>query len=585
MKKNVFLKSFLTNLTLFLLVLFLSNCEDKDDVLHEDNHAAPAIYKDKINDYWNQLKSSNSLGELSKIEELSTAIDTSSLEIFDLRTTEKLLIADAKPLEGLSGITKIIFYLNEDKVVRSSIVMLKTNISNTNHNKVIQSILNADKKSLNYSGEVTFLSLSKIKMLYNKYEQGTLIENATLNGMHKDKMAGKTQGSCVEYWWITRMGGEIVSRVYLFTICDCSGGGSGGGGGGGGEELSKKSDCAGAALFMGGSGASSSTSYKPNLPAYPLDKQTSRFTDPDGVCTEYIFDAASNSWQILQVILPNMIIPNNRDNYGILEYQWPVNNLKVFDPTTNLLYTYEQGSDSWIGVPATDILLSEAIEEKIDDSELNPCPKAILDKLKKTTNNDIAQILKKLGVNKLIYLQIKTETPTDGKPAQTVRTDAQKRFGYTIRISPDYTSSTRLFRASNILHETLHAYFMSLIDQYNSDGNLGIFADTPTLFQAFCDKKYPLPANPDLHHAEMANMYVNTIAAALQEFQTGVPFTNGIPDQIYMDLAWGGLRGTPIYNQTFPAGSADYNRIEARYAAESNGGTSGNQTAIGTPCN
>lgn len=128
---------------------------------------------------------------------------------------------------------------------------------------------------------------------------------------------------------------------------------------------------------------------------------------------------------------------------------------------------------------------------------------------------------------------------------------------------------------------------MSLIDQYKSDGNLGVFADTPTLFQAFCDKKYtPQPNEAEnLHHAEMAKIYVNAIGAALQEFQTGIPVTNGVPNQIYTDLAWGGLRGTPIYNQTFPVGSEAHNRIEARYAAESNGGTSGNQTAIGTPCN
>lgn len=46
----------------------------------------------------------------------------------------------------------------------------------------------------------------------------------------------------------------------------------------------------------------------------------------------------------------------------------------------------------------------------------------------------------------------------------------------------------------------------------------------------------------------------------------------------------GGLRGTPIYNETFPIGSEAYIRLESRYGAESNGGTSGNQTAIGKPC-
>lgn len=587
MKKTVFLKTCLTKVTVLILVLFLSNCQEREDPIEENNHTASEIHKVKVNDYWNQLKLNSNEEQSSIIEELSTAIDINSLKIYDLRTTEKLLIADAKSLQGLEGIVKIIFYLNENKIVRSNIVTLKGNQTNSNYDNVISSVLNADKKDFSYSGEITFLSLSKTKLLYNKYDQGIIIENTTLSPTRKGQRTGKIQASCVEYWYITRYGGEIISQVLLFIICDCSGGG-GGGGGGGGEEASKMSNCDdGGTIFLGGSGASSSTSYKPNLPKYPVHNQAYRFTDPDGVSTDYIFSDITNSWQILQVILPNIIIPNNRDNYGILEYQFPVNNQKVFDPSTNLIYTYEQGQDSWIGVPATDQLLSKTIEENINDSQLNPCPKAVLDKLKKNTNYDIANILKKLAVNKLINVTIKTESTTDGKPAQTFRTNPQSRYDYTVRISPDYTSATSLFRASNILHEFTHAYFMSLIDQYSSTGNPVAFVDTPTLFQAYCDQKYPPQANelPNLHHAEMAKTYVDAIAAALQEFQTGIPVGNGTPNQIYTDLAWGGLRGTPIYNQNFPVGSENYNRIEGRYAAESNGGTSGNQTAIGTPCN
>jgi hypothetical protein len=96
MKKKLFLKAFLTNAALLILLLFLSNCQDRDDLLQENNHTAPAIYKDKIGDYWNQLKIGSSTGQLSTIEELSTAIDINSLKIYDLRTTERLLIADAK---------------------------------------------------------------------------------------------------------------------------------------------------------------------------------------------------------------------------------------------------------------------------------------------------------------------------------------------------------------------------------------------------------------------------------------------------------------------------------------------------------
>lgn len=195
-------------------------------------------------------------------------------------------------------------------------------------------------------------------------------------------------------------------------------------------------------------------------------------------------------------------------------------------------------------------------------------------------------MLKKLQINKIIDLKVKTEVTNNGRPAQTVRTNLSSKYQYTIRVSPDYTSSTSLFRASNILHELTHAYFLSLIDEYSSTNNLLVFADTPELFQAYCDKNYPPQPNQleNLHHEEMAKKYVKAIGAALQEFQTGIP-VEGTPDQIYTDLAWGGLRGTPVYNQIFPVGTNDYIRIEARYAAESNGGTTGNQTAIGTPCN
>ena len=43
-------------------------------------------------------------------------------------------------------------------------------------------------------------------------------------------------------------------------------------------------------------------------------------------------------------------------------------------------------------------------------------------------------------------------------------------------------------------------------------------------------------------HSQMAAHYRNSIATALQEFDTGIPLgVNEVPDQYYMDLAWEGL--------------------------------------------
>jgi len=89
----------------------------------------------------------------------------------------------------------------------------------------------------------------------------------------------------------------------------------------------------------------------------------------------------------------------------------------------------------------------------------------------------------------------------------------------------------------------------------------------------------------------MANYYVDAIARALQEYQTGIPVTYfEIPQQIYSDLAWGGLNGTPVFDATYPVGNPNRERIINRAASEQNGtvigaGTPNSQTPIGKPCN
>jgi hypothetical protein len=191
------------------------------------------------------------------------------------------------------------------------------------------------------------LSLSKTKLLYDKFTQGNLIENATLSVAPNNKKSGKTQGSCTHYWWVTRYGDEIISEIYMFSVCDCSGGG-----GGNEDQLSKMSNCGGdSGVFLGGGSSAPSASSRPTPPASPVNNQIYRYTDPDGACTVYKYNSSLNTWEIIEVILPNIIISRNKDNYGILDFQWPVNNQKVFDYSTNIFYTYDGGSDSWIGIP------------------------------------------------------------------------------------------------------------------------------------------------------------------------------------------------------------------------------------------
>lgn len=88
----------------------------------------------------------------------------------------------------------------------------------------------------------------------------------------------------------------------------------------------------------------------------------------------------------------------------------------------------------------------------------------------------------------------------------------------------------------------------------------------------------------------MADLYVGSIASALQEYNKYADPQGLIPYQVYEDLAWGGLMDAPIFEETFPPGTDNYIRIKNRYRCESSGhsveeGTSNEQKLAGKPCN
>lgn len=235
--------------------------------------------------------------------------------------------------------------------------------------------------------------------------------------------------------------------------------------------------------------------------------------------------------------------------------------------------------------------VSEIIEEQIDDSQLDPCAKGVFEQIKNTTNNDFAEVLAKLGADGSVYntTMISAVAPS-GMPAQTVWNSP---FNYTIYISTNYEDKTKLFIAASMLHELVHAYFMSLFDDYHNGNppNPNAYNDFAYLFDLYVNKKYPNSQSPSIHHQQMAIDYADAIARALQEYDTGLPVSeNQQPDQVYSDLAWGGLQEAPIFNTLFPEGSIERNRVINRYKCESQGNTYGYdfppaQTPIGQPCN
>jgi hypothetical protein len=555
----------------FLLLLFLglalTNCQLEEEPLKHENQINTLNYKNDILSYLKNLRK-NSNKELSaKIEELATSFDHSSLKIYDLKSSQKIIIADIRSLTGLedSNKIKIIFFLNENKIVRSRIVTFNNKTLFDDYDKVILSILDRNKNQALYSGKIYFYSLTQNILLSNEFDNGKLTINGILSIKNNKSKTAKANG-CIDWYWVTTYQDGSQTSEYLYTTCDSC------------EEMANKllttNSC-------GGGGSGGGTGSGPNFPFSPNINQIYDYFSPEGEHIRYQF--INNIWKIILISLPDIVVKSVPESRPYLVFDWPQDQQKVYGE--GFVFTYEYRSGSWVGVPATDQLIAEVIEDQIDDSKLDPCSKGVLDKIKNTTVCDFADLLAKLGVDGSIYKTVmKTEHNNDNygnpitSPANTVRTPGIK-YEYTVYINPDYNDKTKLYTSTLLLHEIAHTYFFSLVDDYNA-GATNSFNELPILFNAAVSKKYPI--NPELHHEEIANSYVNAIASALKEFQPN------LPQQVYEDLAWAGLMDTDIFKIRYPEGSTSWQRIRNRIAAEQSGRSVSdggiNQDNYGQPC-
>jgi hypothetical protein len=231
--------------------------------------------------------------------------------------------------------------------------------------------------------------------------------------------------------------------------------------------------------------------------------------------------------------------------------------------------------------------IANAIENEIKNN-LDPCPSEVYEKLKNATNNDIASILAKLGATNIYNVEMKMGAMQN--PGDAAETSKISKNNYLITVSPDsYTTASKLYRATYLLHEIIHAYMLSVVDDYNTYPTNAPFTDFPELFNVYVKKIHPGNVSDAIkiaQHEDMATKYVEAIASALEEYQwntTGIPSSSD--KQIFSDMAWSGLQGTDVFNEKYPEGSAGRNRIKARIGAEQNGVYSQGQYAIGKPCN
>ena len=203
------------------------------------------------------------------------------------------------------------------------------------------------------------------------------------------------------------------------------------------------------------------------------------------------------------------------------------------------------------------------IEDQINDN-MNPCGNSVLNKLKVLGQSDIVRILTRFGSKdsyyKLTYNQI---IPTDalGSANWTDPISPPAPYDYSIKIHPNViAASTEISIAQLILHETVHAYFLSLIDDCRIANNCAILETFPEVWNYYVAQKNGVLTANSAQHAAMATVYVDIIGEALQEFVTNNPVATGQALQYYTDLAWYGLYGTEPWDALT---EDERNRIES----------------------
>jgi hypothetical protein len=550
----------------------MSNCQAEEDLIKEQETATTLIYKEQITAFLGTLKLGGDKSQNRKINALLEALDNASIATIDLKSTEKLIIVRTNNLKDLetNDAVRLIFVQYQNKIFRSNIVTFKNSSDFNDYDALLQAIFDRKSNKYNYSGNIKFHNPFHAGLLELNYQQGELMWQGAVRNKNKQKSIQKSNG-CTDWYWVTTYSDGHVKQDYLYTTCSCE------------EEAYRTSNyCGGGGSGGSSSGNNASTSTQPiHYPTNPVNNQLFVYINEKGEIIMEKYDSKKQKWEKVGISLSEVVINNNRENYNTEFYMIPNFNAKVKQNFFGIdfIFIYDPASASWEG--QSEEAIADTIEDKIIDSELDPCPKGVMDKLKNTTNNDIAAILKKLGANKDFTVNVVSGF-AGGLPAQSA---SNKAFAYNIIISVDYVSSTDLFRASNLLHELVHVYFMSIVDEYKSNPKNSQYTynltNFPSLFQAYCDKKFP-PTNTtsaNAHHLEMANQYVETIASALQEFNKINDPNGNIPYQVYSDLAWGGLMNTPVYNEKYVTGGTEDTRIKNRYSCESNG----NEVASGTP--
>jgi hypothetical protein len=190
--------------------------------------------------------------------------------------------------------------------------------------------------------------------------------------------------------------------------------------------------------------------------------------------------------------------------------------------------------------------------DKINYPNLDPCTKAVVDKLKKLKDGGLSDIITKLdgdlknikGINIIKIPNIAGESPTINASTGFDQNTPENIINISIR-NNYITKTTELAMARTILHEIIHAYFDVVLVNHilDDDPELKSF---PELWNNYVLKK--TGSSEAAQHNQIANTFTTDLGRALQEYDTGIKLPLGAePQKIYKDLAWGGLDKTKAF--------------------------------------
>lgn len=229
------------------------------------------------------------------------------------------------------------------------------------------------------------------------------------------------------------------------------------------------------------------------------------------------------------------------------------------------------GNDDWVEFPddyptGAPIIIdnnnnsAENFEDQIDDSNMKPCLKAILNNLKNVTSG-VGSIVTTFAGNTPGYnWEVKDGTLS----GQTASTDPPANYNSTTGTitttfdSQAWLNATDLSWARTMLHESVHAYLSS----YYKINRPNWIATYPQMVQDWAT----LQNWNDVQHEEISRSLINPIATALEDY--GISQGYNLGQQFYEDMAWGGLQGTNVFNSL---SQADKSRILDTIATELTG--------------